>query len=66
MKNLKDPKKLWNSTKNELFGNNRRNINRMMDGNKLINGSEKVANVLNRYFIRKPINIVNKLPPLSN
>ena len=33
-----------------------------MDGNKFILGSQKVANVLNRYFVRKPKIIVENLP----
>ena len=58
----KNPKKLWQATKNHLYGNNHRTINRIMDNNKFILGSHGVTNVLNRFFIKKPKDIVKNLP----
>ena len=34
----------------------------MMENNKFVYGSHKVANILNRFFVRKPKDIVNNLP----
>ena len=38
---------------------------RMMENSKMVNGSKKVVNILNRYFVRKAPNIINNLPNIN-
>ena len=37
----------------------------MMENNKIVNGSKKVANILNRYYVRKPQDIIKNLPNVN-
>ena len=57
-----NPQKLWRSTKKHLYGSKNKTFNRIIENNTFVNGSLKVANILNRYFIRKPKIIVENLP----
>ena len=62
LRNQKNPKKLWNATKKLLYGNKFKSINRIIENNKFIQGSQKVSNVLNRFFVWKPREILGNLP----
>ena len=60
-KNINNPKELWKLTKDKLYGNKHKNIEKMMENDKFVNGSANVSNVLNRFFIRKGKKIVENL-----
>ena len=53
---------MWNIAKEQLYGNNNSSINRIIENGKFIQGSQSVSNVLYRYFIRKPKEILSNLP----
>ena len=61
MENPSNPRKMWQITKKKLFGTKYCGINKIMENNKFTQGSNQVANVLNQYFTRKSVNIVNSL-----
>ena len=46
-------RKQWIKAKQHLYGKSNLNIERIVDGDKLIKGSKQVAGTFNRYFIRK-------------
>ena len=60
--NIKNPKKLWQQAKKELFGNDIKQPERIIDNGNLIKGSKNVANSFNRFFIKKVKNIINEIP----
>ena len=62
---MKNPTKLWKATKNILYGSKKNSIERIIDNNKFVNGSLNVANVINRFFVRKPLSIINSIPNVN-
>ena len=63
--NIKNPAKLWKATKKELYGTKTNSIERIIENNKFINGSQKVANMINIYFVKKPNVIANTIPNVN-
>ena len=61
---IKNPTKLWKATKNILYGSQKNSIERIQN-NKFVNGSLNVANVINRFFVRKPLSIINSIPNVN-
>ena len=63
--NITDPHKTWKSATEKIYGKKNLITDKMMDNNNLVNGSKKVANILNIYFVRKAPNIINNLPNVN-
>ena len=63
--NINNPKKLWKVAKDELYGTNSKQPERILENGRIIRGSKGVANALNRHFIQKVNKIKNEIP-ISN
>ena len=63
--NMSNSHKTWKSATDKIYGNKNLIADKMMENNKLVKGSKKVANILNRYFVRKAPNIINNLPNVN-
>ena len=64
--NVHNPKKSWAEAKKILFGNENQFPDRMMENGEIKTGSKKVANILNRYYIKKIKVIKEAMPERKN
>ena len=53
---------MWRLSKTKIFSSKPRNIERILDDGKIIEGSKKCSQSINNYFYQKNLKIVNSIP----